>query len=1155
MVMRCLLCFLTVLCGSGVLLHGESLALNDNDSLRMPTPGAFGLRILSSNLVELTLITTKEPDPAPVTEWNFFKPNGALLLPKASQFDAIIAGREVGLKVISFKRRPLYAPLKQRDLRIGNYLYLQLDEPIADGETLRVLNPTGNLFPAEKQFVALKDPLRRSPAIHVNQTGYAPNLPKKAMVGFYLGSAGEMPVATASGFAIVDTTTSNVVFQSHLTVRPDSGYTYSPAPYQSVLEADFTAFDIPGEYWLQVPDLGVSFPFKIHEGAIASVARTYALGLYHQRCGAANALPFTRHTHDVCHTAAAEMPLTSFTAVNSFLAEQTADYQNEPRHTAPQLNNVNSSLYPFINTNVLDVSGGHHDAGDYSKYTVNSAQFIHALIFAVDTMPAVRALDNLGLPESGDGISDVLQIAKWEADFLAKMQDTDGGFYFLVYPRNRKYEHDVLPDRGDSQVVYPKTTTATAAAVAALAQIASSPSFQQHFPEEAALYLQKARNGWDFLDEAITAHGRNGSYQKITHYGTTFIHDDELAWAATELFLATGESQFHDQLLAYFDPSDPDTRLWTWWRLFEGYGCAARSYAFSERSGRQLETELDPVFLEKCRAEILAGANDQLHFSRSNAYGVSFPPQTKAIRVAGWFFPINQSFDLVAGYQLDPKPEYLDAILANINYECGNNPENVSFLTGIGWKRQREIVHQYAQNDRRILPPTGFPLGALQTGFPYLEHYKGELGALTFPSDGHLTSPYAPYDRWADCFNVTTEFVSSQQARALAVAAFVWANHSAANEPWQSAQGTLLGVPAEIPMNQEISLSLAAPDMDLAQAMIVWEAKEQEPFAGPLFTFSPTNPGPHWVEAEAVLPDGRRVFAMTDFIVEYGEDLPPNSYLSTALPVTPEMAALYHLDFNTSDATGQQLSLQLSGKARFDAANLGWMAERSGGALRFSEIGDYATISINNSTLFDSATEAIVFDLMMYVSNYRPSTSNVPIATLTRNWNASMELIQNRYFGPIFRGGAQFEISGTSVSNALPRNRWNHLRLAIGKTGYSVRINGDLFAFSPSNEFNNWTNPQGFSTLTIGNFAGWMDEIAVWNVKTNHTMTLSASHVAPEELKLSISGHPGVHYLLKNSVDLLNWTTISTNFLVTDQTEFQISIDAERKFFKATSIP
>ena len=57
----------------------------------------------------------------------------------------------------------------------------------------------------------------------------------------------------------------------------------------------------------------------------------------------------------------------------------------------------------------------------------------------------VAALDNLGLPESGDGKGDILQEVKYEADFLAKMQDKDGGFYFLVYPRGREYENDVPP--------------------------------------------------------------------------------------------------------------------------------------------------------------------------------------------------------------------------------------------------------------------------------------------------------------------------------------------------------------------------------------------------------------------------------------------------------------------------------------------------------------------------------------------------------------------------------------------------------------------------------------------------------------------------------------------------------------------------------------
>ena len=32
----------------------------------------------------------------------------------------------------------------------------------------------------------------------------------------------------------------------------------------------------------------------------------------------------------------------------------------------------------------------------------------------------------------------------------------------------------------------------------------------------------------------LAAHGRDGAYQKLTHYGDVFMHDDELAWAAAE---------------------------------------------------------------------------------------------------------------------------------------------------------------------------------------------------------------------------------------------------------------------------------------------------------------------------------------------------------------------------------------------------------------------------------------------------------------------------------------------------------------------------------------------------------------------------------------------------------------------------------------------
>src|SRR5205814_2759406 len=195
---------------------------------------------------------------------------------------------------------------------------------------------------------------------------------------------------------------------------------------------------------------------------------------------------------------------------------------DNPRQRAPRLTNEAAQLYPFVNKGPVDVSGGHHDAGDYSKYTINSAALIHYLVFAVDAFGGVGELDNLGIPESGDGKSDLLEEAKWEADFLAKLQDADGGFYFLVYLRNREYEWDILPDHGDPQVVWPKNTAATAAAVAALAQCSSSPQFRKYYPEDAKRYLASARRGWDFLQRAIERHGRSGAYKKLTHYGDDY---------------------------------------------------------------------------------------------------------------------------------------------------------------------------------------------------------------------------------------------------------------------------------------------------------------------------------------------------------------------------------------------------------------------------------------------------------------------------------------------------------------------------------------------------------------------------------------------------------------------------------------------------------
>jgi hypothetical protein len=844
----------------------------DGTKLRSPKIGGNTLHVLSPNLLELVRVNGKSSASASVDSWNFVNSSGGLNVPAASKFSVTVNGQPVAVQSVGFKRRPLYAPLNNRDLRIGNNLFLKLATSVAPGQTVEVKNPDGSLWSSSMKFTATAHPLRYSPAIHVNQEGYVPGWPKKANVGYYLGSLGEMPVADPR-YEIVDASDGRVVYSGSLTARADVGWKYSPAPYQKVYEADFSAFKEPGEYKLVVPGLGASLPFMIDEGIGMDFARTYAQGLYHQRCGHDNALPFTRFTHKACHTAAASVPASA--SAYAFTWETIADYANtingdNPDQTAPRLTSPGAQLYPFVNKGPINVSGGHHDAGDYSKYTTNSAMLLHVLMVGVDDFPGVSALDNLGIPGSGDGIGDLIQEAKIEADYLAKLQDADGGFYFLVYPREREYESNVLPQNGDAQVVWPKTTAATAAAVAALAEAGSSPAFKKAFPDAAYAYMEKAKLGWKFLNDAIAKYGKAGAYQKITHYGDDFTHDDELAWAAAALFAATGDQSYHTKLKSWYDPANPDTRRWGWVHAYSSYGNAARSYAFAVRSGRRSAGELDSAYLAKCEAELLAAGNDALTASRHSAYGTSFPENTKAVQSAGWYFSSAQAFDITVAQQIAPKADYLDAIIRNLNYEAGSNPVNVCYITGLGWKRQNEIVNQYAQNDDRVLPPNGIPLGNLQTGPVYTGTYGTELAALTFPRDDAGTAPTPFYDRWSDTFNVTTEFVHLDQGRSLASLAYMAARTQTKGQKWKSAAGTIVGVPATLSPNTTFKVSLDVPGMDLDGARIVWEASGQQPAFGETYTYKPSGYGAQWIEAEAQWPDGRRVFARKTLFAENG---------------------------------------------------------------------------------------------------------------------------------------------------------------------------------------------------------------------------------------------------------------------------------------------
>lgn len=1053
-----------------------------------PQPGCGGLRFLSPDLLEVVHVNTKAADANPTT-WNFAV-DGNFTAPEASSYSVVLDGQPVTAQIVGFKRRVLLARTGVRDVRIDNRILLKLPAAANPGATL-ALETTGWEPGGSSSYSATLDPVRRSPAIHTNHAGYITNLPKQAKIGYYLGTAGELEIP-ATTFRLVDAVTSLPVFEGTLTPSVDSGFTESPPPYTRVLQADFSAFNTPGRYQLEIPGLGRSLIFSIGSENSLYFARTYATGLLNQRCGAAFGLPHSRHGHPACHTAAAEIPTSApeFKSTWDTIAAANADWSG----SAPRIVSAETQLYPILRQGSIDTSGGHHDAGDYSKYTINSAQLIHALAFAADAFPNAGALDNLGIPESADGKSDLLQIALHEANYLAKLQDDDGGFFFIVYPKNRKYENDVLPQHGDPQVVWPKNTAATAAAVGALADIASSPRFRAQFPAESEAFLAKARKGWNFLIQAIQTHGKAGAYQKLTHYGDLFAHDDELAWAAAAMFAATGESEFHQKAIEWYDPLDPNTIRWGWWRLYEGYGCAARSYAFAVRTGKRTAAEMDANQLAKSETIILARGNDVRNWTKDSAYGVCFDWNTKQFSTAGWFFPLERAFDIVVADQIQPSPANAAAVLANINYEFGTNPLNLTYLTGTGLRSQQEIVHQFADNDDRLLPPSGIPIGSVQAGFSWNGQYQSELSKVSIPTDWAQNARYPFYDRWADTFNVTTEFVVAQQAKGLAATAAIAAGQAGSlSQPWNPVANppviTLTGLAdGYATVGQPFTASLSCPGgPDLSHAVVLWETSENRPARTTnTITITPTQSARQWIEAEALTPDGKRICARAEYGVKAVTTAAP-------LPLDDTTVALYSFDQNWNDASPNQLHLTATGSPEVTALASGWASNAaSNRAVRFYGNNDRLTVSIPDRLISPLSTPTpLTFEFRVCPFRFtNAGRSNSPLAALTFSWANCFGLNQNMWSNPCRPEMVADDLrmlSNADWDRYVQLKSWNHIRISRDATGtYQLAINGTVVSTGTKTaDFGgdgNWR-------LEIGNFDGYIDDLRISGLANHGNQT------------------------------------------------------------------
>ena len=483
-----------------------------------------------------------------------------------------------------------------------------------------------------------------------------------------------------------------------------------------------------------------------------------------------------------------------------------------------------------------------------------------------------------------------------------------------------------------------------------------------------------------------------------------FGHDDELSWAAAAMFAATGEQAYEDQLKAWLpDPNSSEVRAGAGGICLKAMrGHAHLRLRGADRTARQrrLRQRLpgrggsSDCRRGRCRAR-----------SKESAYGVAFPAASKRSMRVGWFFANSIAFDAAVAYQLDPKTDYLDAVIANLNFTAAN-PVNVSFLTGTGWRRQQEIVSQFAENDHARLPPTGIPVGSLQEGPFYLGNYtdadgRNLLQRSLYPTDG--PNGFGPYERWSDAFNVEQEFTIAEQARGAATMAFLFGRSPAAADAWQPVNATIEGLPDVHLAGTALTASLSAGSLDLSDARIVWETRELQPTFGATLTFNPTEPGMHRVEAEAVLPDGRRIVARRDFTVRQPASASIEDYQSVAPADNPEVLAWYTFDDTWADATGSEadLSPAIDGQQSLDANSFAWSTRPNGAALRLEQLGDGASVSIDGTAVGGNSGDGLQIEAMVYIEDFLArGHANVTLLSLERPpYNLGLRFTEDKWAG------------------------------------------------------------------------------------------------------------------------------------------------------------
>lgn len=347
---------------------------------------------------------------------------------------------------------------------------------------------------------------------------------------------------------------------------------------------------------------------------------------------------------------------------------------------------------PWTCDYTLDVTGGWYDAGDHGKYVVNGGISVAQLMATWDRAIARHASltpgpnadgilgdSTLRIPEHGNGIPDILDEARWELDWMLKMQVPEGealaGFLHHKIHDNEWTGIPLLPHE-DPKVreLHRPSTAATLNFAAVAAQ--GSRLFRPYDEEFADRLLRQGKIAWRVARAAknIYAPAEDGS-SGGGPYNDAELRD-EYYWAASEIYLATGDAGYLDYLRnsPHWDGD-----------VFRPEGFDWGNVAPFARMQLAMHGSALP---EKDRAAIvqsvLDGADRLIAIAQGQPFGHPYAPASGKYEWGSTHLVIQNALVLATAYDLSADRKYRQAALEAADYIFGRNALNLSYVTGYG---------------------------------------------------------------------------------------------------------------------------------------------------------------------------------------------------------------------------------------------------------------------------------------------------------------------------------------------------------------------------------------------------------------------------------------------------------------------------------------